>query len=99
MAVYDVEYYSDEHFRIIENFMKPLADAGQKVCDLIVSDYSWAGQECFKIYDNQSSLYEYNLIKPYIKNGKLKLDFSALDRFIEICQNLGMCEEINFSNT
>ncbi|WP_311437217.1 DUF4091 domain-containing protein [Finegoldia magna] len=93
--VYDVEYYSDEHFRIIENFMKPLADAGQKVCDLIVSDYSWAGQECFKIYDNQSSLYEYNLIKPYIKNGKLKLDFSALDRFIEICQNLGMCEEIN----
>lgn len=93
--VYDVEYYSDEHFRIIENFMKPLADAGQKVCDLIVSDYSWAGQECFKIYDNQSSLYEYNLIKPYIKNGKLQLDFSALDRFIEICQNLGMCEEIN----
>lgn len=93
--VYDVEYYSDEHFRIIENFMKPLADAGQKVCDLIVSDYSWAGQECFKIYDNQSSLYEYNLIKPYIKNGKLKLDFSALDSFIEICQNLGMCEEIN----
>ena len=93
--VYDVEYYSDEHFRIIENFMKPLADAGQKVCDLIVSDYSWAGQECFKIYDNQSSLYEYNLIKPYIKNGKLQLDFSALDRFIGICQNLGMCEEIN----
>ena len=93
--VYDVEYYSDEHFRIIEKFMKPLADAGQKVCDLIVSDYSWAGQECFKIYDNQSSLYEYNLIKPYIKNGKLQLDFSALDRFIEICKNLGMCEEIN----
>lgn len=93
--VYDVEYYSDEHFRIIESFMKPLADAGQKVCDLIVSDYSWAGQECFKIYDNQSSLYEYNLIKPSIKNGKLQLDFSAFDRFIEICQNLGMCEEIN----
>lgn len=93
--VYDVEYYSDEHFRIIESFMKPLADAGQKVCDLIVSDYSWAGQDCFKIYDNQSSLYEYNLIKPYIKNGKLQLDFSAFDRFIEICQKLGMCEEIN----
>lgn len=93
--VYDVEYYSDEHFRIIESFMKPLADAGQKVCDLIVSDYSWAGQECFKIYDNQSSLYEYNLIKPSIKNGKLQLDFSAFDRFIEICQKLGMCEEIN----
>lgn len=93
--VYDVEYYSDEHFRIIENFMKPLADAGQKVCDLIVSDYSWAGQECFKIYDNQSSLYEYNLIKPFIENGKLQLDFSAFDRFIEICQKLGMCEEIN----
>ena len=69
--------------------MKPLAYAGQKVCDLIVSDYSWAGQECFKIYDNQSSLYEYNLIKPYIKNGKLKLDFQRLIdllRFVKILE-------------
>lgn len=92
---YNCEYFSDEHFRIIENFMKPLAKAGQKVCDLIVSDYSWAGQSCYRIYENKSSLYEYNIIKTYIENGKLKLDFSAFDRYIAICQKLGMCGEID----
>ncbi len=93
--VYDCEYFSDEHFRIIENFMKPLADAGQKVCDLVVSDYSWAGQACYRIYENKSSLYEYNIIKVFLENGKLVLDFEAFDRYIEICQRLGMCEEID----
>lgn len=93
--VYDVEYYSDEHFKIIENFMKPLAKAGQKVCDVIVSDYSWAGQTCRMIYDNQSSLYEYNILGCFIENGKLKLDFTNFDRYIEICQKVGMCDEID----
>lgn len=93
--VYEVEYFSDEHFRIIENFIKPLEQAGQKVCDLIVSDYSWAGQECFLYPENNSSLFEYNIIKTTLKNGKLNLDFTAFDRYINLCEKYNICDEIN----
>lgn len=93
---YDVEYYSEEHFEIIDNYMNELSELGQRVIDLIVSDYPWAGQRCYQFEDNASNLYEFNIVRVYKdKRGSIKCDFSALDRFIDICIRHGIDEEIN----
>lgn len=84
---YNVKLFSNRHFELIENFLIPLAQAGQKVCDLIVSDYSWAGQSCYNILENKSSLYEYNIIDVKLNNGELILDFSSFDRYLFLCKS------------
>ena len=93
---YDVEYFSDEHFQIIDNYIKELSDLGQRVINLIVSDYPWAGQRCYQFEENASNLYEFNIVKvSKDKNGNIKCDFSAFDRYIDLCMKHGITEEIN----
>ena len=93
--VYNLKYFSEEHFTVIENYLKAMSKLGQKVIDLIVSDFPWAGQKCFDVEKNASRLYEYNIIKVYRKNNELELDFTYLDRYVDICFKLGINEEIN----
>lgn len=93
--VYNLKYFSEEHFTVIENYLKAMSKLGQKVIDLIVSDFPWAGQKCFDVKKNASRLYEYNIIKVYRKNKELKLDFTYLDRYVDICFKLGINQEIN----
>lgn len=88
-------YFSEEHFSLIEKYIKSLSELGQKVIDLIVSDFPWAGQSCFNIEKNASRLYEYNIIKVFKENKSLKLDFNALDRYVELCLKYGIKDEIN----
>ncbi len=93
---YDVEYFSDEHFGIIDNYIKDLSDLGQRVIDLIVTDYPWAGQRCYQFEENASNLFEFNIVKVLKdREGKIKCDFSSLDRYIDICIKHGIDEEIN----
>lgn len=93
---YNVEYFSDDHFNIIDNYIKELSDLGQKVINLIISDYPWAGQRCYQFEENASNLYEFNIVKVSKDiNGNIKCDFSALDRYIDICMKHGIKEEIN----
>ena len=92
---YDVPLWSKEHFALLENFLKPLAAAGQKVCDLILTDYAWAGQACYRVPKNPSALYEYNIVGVKRQQGQLVLDFSALDYYVSLCEKLGMAQEIN----
>ncbi|AHM57903.1 hypothetical protein EAL2_808p03990 (plasmid) [Peptoclostridium acidaminophilum DSM 3953] len=92
---YDVEYFSEEHFQIIDNYIKGLSELGQRVVDLIITDYPWAGQRCYQFEDNASNLYEFNIVKVSRKNGRLTCDFSAVDRYIDICFGHGIDEEIN----
>lgn len=93
--VYNLEYFSEEHFVVIKNYLKELSKLNQKVITLIVSDFPWAGQKCFDVKENASRLYEYNIIKVRRKNGKLNLDFTNLDKYINLCFELGIKEEIN----
>ncbi|QZY54933.1 DUF4091 domain-containing protein [Crassaminicella profunda] len=93
---YDVAYFSDEHFEIIENYIKDLSHLGQRVIDLIVTDYSWAGQRCYEVQKNHANLFEMNIVKvSKNREGKLCCDFSSLDRYVDICLKHGIKEEIN----
>lgn len=93
---YEVEYFSNEHFKIIDNYIKELAGLGQKVINLIISDYPWAGQRCYQFEENASNLYEFNIVKvSKDKCGNIKCDFSSFDRYIDICLKHGISEEIN----
>jgi len=79
----------------VEQILEEMKKLGQKVINLVVSDFPWAGQKCFDVKENASRLYEYNIIKVSRKNGNLILDFSHLDRYVELCYKLGIDEEIN----
>lgn len=93
---YDVECFSEKHFEIIDNYIKDLSDLGQRVINLIITDYPWAGQRCYQFKENASNLYEFNIVKVLKdKEGNIKCDFSALDRYIDICMKHGISEEIN----
>ena len=93
---YEVEYFSDKHFEIIDNYIEALSNLGQRVIDLIVTDYPWAGQRCFQFTDNPSNLFELNIVNvKKDKEGEIYCDFTALDRYIDICTSHGIDEEIN----
>lgn len=91
----DLEYYSDEHFELIEKYLRVMKRLGQKVIDLIVSDFPWAGQMCFAVDKNPSRLYEYNIIDVTKEDGNYKFDYTKLDRYIDLCMKLGIDKEIN----
>lgn len=93
---YDVSYYSAEHMAIIEQYLKGMSKLGQRVCDLIISDYPWAGQRCYRVKQNHNNLFELNIVRVYReKDGKLSCDFSAMDQYIALAEKYHMAEEIN----
>lgn len=92
---YEVEYYSNEHFNIIENFLEGMSNLGQKVIDLIVTDYPWAGQRCYEVHENANNLFEMNIVKVYKKDGNIVCDFSNLDKYIDLCFKYNINKEIN----
>lgn len=92
---YKVDYYSEEHFTIIENFLSEMSKLGQKVIDLIVTDYPWAGQKCYEVFENASNLFETNIVKVSKENGNIICDFTNLDRYVDICLKYKINKEIN----
>ena len=93
---YDVSYFSEEHFIILDHYLEELSSIGQKVIDLIVTDYSWAGQQCYKNEENHANLFEVNMVK-VIKDqdATIKCDFTTIDRYISLCMKYGIDTEIN----
>lgn len=94
--MYEVPLWSEQHWEIIRNYLKELATLGQKVITAIVSDFSWGGQACYKVFNNPSNLFEHNMVKlKKSKSGEIICDFSVLDKYIEICMELGIDKEID----
>lgn len=62
---------------------------------LVVSEIPWSGQHVSYIVTKPSDMFEYNIVRvKYTKNGEWKYDFSALNRYIEMCIKHGIDEEI-----
>ncbi len=94
--MYKVGLWSSEHLDIIDNYLNELSSLGEKVTTIIVSDYPWAGQSCYRVTKNPSNLFEYNMVK-VIKNssGEIVCDFNTIDRIIEIADKYNMAKEID----
>ncbi|MEF9951910.1 MAG: DUF4091 domain-containing protein [Clostridium sp.] len=93
---YNVEFWSDEHFNIINNYIKELSTLGQRTITLVASDFPWAGQGCFNVTNNPSNLFEHNIVSVKKNlNNEFELDFTALNRYIEICFKHGIDREID----
>lgn len=94
--MYKTRLWSKEHFEIIENYIKYLSEFGQRVVTLIASDYAWAGQGCYKVIENPSNLFEYNMVIIFKEeNGEFSYDFSIIDTYINICFKHGIDREID----
>jgi hypothetical protein len=92
---YEVQYYSEEHFNIIDNFLEGMSNLGQKVIDLIVTDYPWVGQRCYEVHKNANNLFEMNIVKVFKRNEELICDFSNLDKYVDLCFKHNINKEIN----
>lgn len=93
--MYEISLWSEEHWEIIKSHLKELASMGQNAITVIGSDMPWAGQECYKISNYPSNLFEYNMVKvKKNKEGKLVCDFENLDKYINLCFDLGINQEI-----
>jgi hypothetical protein len=92
---YCVELWSDEHFRILENYILSLAQLGQKTATIVVSEVPWSGQRCYSVLNYISNMFEYSSIRvEKDEKGQLILDFSAMDKYIELCFKYGIDKEI-----
>jgi hypothetical protein len=92
---YDVELWSNKHFKIMENYIASLANLGQKAISVVVSEIPWSGQaSCYDRID-PANHFEYNIVK-IIKgvDGNWQYDFNALNRYVELCIKYGIVEEI-----
>jgi len=93
--MYHVPLWSEEHWDIIKNYLKELASLGQKTITGIVSEMPWCGQECYKVSNYPSNLFEHTMVVvKKKKNGEFICDFNIIDRYIETSIHLGICEEI-----
>lgn len=90
---YGMEPYSDDFFYLLENFIESLSKLGVRSITAILSDAPWNGQVPLLGKNNLSNLYENNMV--YVEVSPFKVDFSALDRYINLCFKYGIDEEIN----
>lgn len=87
---YEVVRFSDEHFFIIEEYIKSLALLGQKCVSIIASDVPWAGQTCHRVTSDLADMYEYNMVKIIKNDNQFFYDFSIMQRYIDICFKYGI---------
>ena len=93
---YQVPFWGDEHFKIIDSYIEELASLGEKVITVVASDFTWEGQGCFQIEENASNLFEHNIVAVKRNlSGKIECDFTALERYLNICFRHGIEKEID----
>lgn len=90
---YNLDIYSEEFFDILENYINSLSKLGVKSVTTILSDAPWNGQIPLTNENAISNLYENNMLK--IKTSPFEIDFSFLDKYIDLCFKYGIDKEID----
>jgi len=83
----NVKQWSEEHWKLLENQMKMLADAGQKVITTTINKDPWNNQ-CFDPYDDM-------IVWKKDTKGNWTYDYSIFDRWVELMKQLGVTKMIN----
>ncbi len=88
--MHEVERYSDRHFALLEEYVRSLAELGQKCVTIVASDIPWCGQNCHRLADG-SNIYEYNMVDIVRdKEGRFHYDYSRMQRYIDLCFRYGI---------
>lgn len=88
--MHEVERYSDRHFVLLEEYVRSLAELGQKCVTVVASDVPWCGQDCHRLADG-SNVYEYNMVDIVRdKEGHFHYDYSRMQRYIDLCFRHGI---------
>ncbi len=91
---HEVRLFSDAHFHILEAYADSLAALGQKAVTVVVSEAPWSGQRCFIDREYVSNLFEYSMVRVTKRNDRFDYDYSALERYVELCFARGIDREI-----
>jgi len=91
----DVPLWSDDHFEVMEEYVKSLAQLGQKAVTLIVSEIPWSGQSCFYETKLNANMFEYSIIPIKKTADGFEYDFSKMQRYIDLCAKYGIKDEIS----
>lgn len=90
---HDVRLWSDEHFAVLEEYIKSLADLGVNCLTIDASEIPWRGQQCFMRADGD--LYEYSsILITKKKDGTFFYDFAPMRRYIDLGFKYGVDHEI-----
>ncbi len=90
---HEVRLWSNEHFEILEYYVRSLADLGQKAISIVASEIPWSGQGCFRVKNYPSDLFEFNMVR--IRKGhSYTYDFSIVEKYINLCFKYGIDKEI-----
>lgn len=93
---HEVKLWSDEHFAVLENYVRSLGELGQKAVTLIVSEIPWAGQACFYEQRTDANLFEYSIVPISKKeDGTFGYDFTKMQRYIDLCAKYGIDRELS----
>ena len=85
--VNNVKHWSEEHWKLLEETMKMLADAGQKVITTTVNKDPWHHQ-CYDAYEDM-------ILWTQNANGSWTYDYSVFDRWVTLMMQLGVTKMIN----
>lgn len=80
---YDVEVFSDEHFKLIENFIKAASNRG---CNMILTPHFTPPLDT-AIGGERTTV---QLVDVNFEDGKYSFNFDKLKRWIDICKNNGI---------
>lgn len=86
--------WSDAHFAAMEPVVESLCQIGQKAVTLIVSQIPWSGQRCFNERRTSADFYEYSIVGVTKQSGRFVYDFTAMQRYIDLCAKYGIDKEI-----
>lgn len=96
-----VALWSDRHFELIERYLRPLAEVGQKCISVVATEIPWIGQQCYLETAYPSALYEHALLPVYDSGSAsgsgestLEVDFQHFDRLLSLASTLHMDAEI-----
>ncbi|MDY3284985.1 MAG: DUF4091 domain-containing protein [Eubacteriales bacterium] len=92
---HDVPLWSDAHFDVLRNYAESLAALGQKSVTVVASEIPWRGQSCHREHRYGGNLYEYSMIGiTRGTDGALRYDYSAMQRYIDLCTAAGITGDI-----
>ena len=92
---HDVPLWSDEHFAVIEEYMRSICALGQKSITLCAGEIPWGGQDCDKEREQTGNLFEHSIIGITKKaDGSYAYDYEKMQRHIDFCTGIGMTGDI-----